>query len=167
MGSLIKKLAIIGISLCLLVIADYTISRGDLLKGFLAGLTLAMAMLPEEFPVVLAVFMALGAWRMSKQRVLTRKPAAIETLGSVTVLCSDKTGTLTQNKMTVAWLYNGSEFFSLADDKNFPGKFHEIFEYGMLSSQTNPFDPEYCQRNRPAKPPNLHYLSRTASDVRG
>ena len=113
MGSLIKKLAIIGISLCLLVIAVYTISRGDLLKGFLAGLTLAMAMLPEEFPVVLAVFMALGAWRMSKQRVLTRKPAAIETLGSATVLCSDKTGTLTQNKMTVAWLYNGSEFFSL------------------------------------------------------
>ena len=141
MGSLIKKLAIIGISLCLLVIAVYTMSRGDLLKGFLAGLTLAMAMLPEEFPVVLAVFMALGAWRMSKQRVLTRKPAAIETLGSATVLCSDKTGTLTQNKMTVAWLYNGSEFLSLADDKSFPGNFHEIFEYGMLSSQTNPFDP--------------------------
>lgn len=141
MGSLIKKLALIGISLCLLVIAVYTISRGDLLKGFLAGLTLAMAMLPEEFPVVLAVFMALGAWRMSKQRVLTRKPAAIETLGSATVLCSDKTGTLTQNKMTVAWLYNGSEFFSLADNKSFPGEFHEIFEYGMLSSQTNPFDP--------------------------
>jgi P-type Ca2+ transporter type 2C len=141
MGSLIKKLAIIGISLCLLVVVVYTISRGDLLKGFLAGLTLAMAMLPEEFPVVLAVFLALGAWRMSKQRVLTRKPAAIETLGSATVLCSDKTGTLTQNKMTVAWLYNGSEFFSLAADKSFPGQFHEIIEYGMLSSQTNPFDP--------------------------
>lgn len=141
MGSLIKKLAIIGISLCLLVIAVYTMSRGDLLKGFLAGLTLAMAMLPEEFPVVLAVFMALGAWRMSKQRVLTRKPAAIETLGSATVLCSDKTGTITQNKMTVAWLYNGSEFFSLADDESLPRKFHDIFEYGMLSSQTNPFDP--------------------------
>jgi Ca2+-transporting ATPase len=141
MGSLIKKLAIIGISLCLFVIAVYTISRGDLLKGFLAGLTLAMAMLPEEFPVVLAVFLALGAWRMSKQSVLTRKPAAIETLGSATVLCSDKTGTLTQNRMTVTWLYNGSEFFSLAGDNSFPEKFHEIIEYGMLSSQTNPFDP--------------------------
>jgi P-type Ca2+ transporter type 2C len=100
-----------------------------------------MAMLPEEFPVVLAVFLALGAWRMSKKSVLTRKPAAIETLGSATVLCSDKTGTLTQNKMTVAWLYNGSEFFSLAADKSFPGQFHEIIEYGILSSQTNPFDP--------------------------
>ncbi len=141
MGSLIKKLAIIGISLCLLVVVVYTISRGDLLKGFLAGITLAMAMLPEEFPVVLAVFLALGAWRMSKKSVLTRKPEAIETLGSATVLCSDKTGTLTQNKMTVAWLYNGSEFFSLAADKSFPGQFHETIEYGMLSSQTNPFDP--------------------------
>ncbi|MBU1565814.1 MAG: cation-translocating P-type ATPase [Proteobacteria bacterium] len=141
MGALVKKLAIIGISLCLLVIAVYTLSRGDLLKGFLAGLTLAMAMLPEEFPVVLAVFLALGAWRMSKKNVLTRKPAAIETLGSATVLCSDKTGTITQNKMTVAWLYNGSEFLALTGDKSFPESFHEIIEYGMLSSQTNPFDP--------------------------
>ena len=141
MGALIKKLAIIGISLCLLVVAVYTLSRGDLLKGFLAGLTLAMAMLPEEFPVVLAVFLALGAWRMSKKSVLTRKPAAIETLGSATVLCSDKTGTITQNKMTVAWLYNGSEFLALAGARSFPENFHEIIEYGMLSSQTNPFDP--------------------------
>ncbi len=78
---------------------------------------------------------------MSKQSVLTRKPAAIETLGSATVFCSDKTGTLTENKMTVSWLYNGSQYFSLADHQNFPETFHEIFEYGMLSSQTNPFDP--------------------------
>ena len=141
MGALIKKLAIIGISLCLLVVAVYTLSRGDLLKGFLAGLTLAMAMLPEEFPVVLAVFLALGAWRISKKSVLTRKPAAIETLGSATVLCSDKTGTITQNKMTVAWLYNGSEFLALAGASSFPENFHEIIEYGILSSQTNPFDP--------------------------
>jgi Ca2+-transporting ATPase len=141
MGRLVKKLAIIGLALCLLVIAVYTLSRGDLLKGFLAGITLAMAMLPEEFPVVLTVFLALGAWRMSKQSVLTRKPAAIETLGSATVLCSDKTGTLTQNKMTVAWLSNGSAFFCLNDNSNFPEEFHEIIEYGMLSSQTNPFDP--------------------------
>ncbi len=141
MAALIKKLAIIGALLCVLVVVVYTISRGGLLQGFLAGITLAMAMLPEEFPVVLTVFLALGAWRMSKRSVLTRKPAAIETLGSATVLCSDKTGTLTQNKMTVAWLYNGSDFFSLAGAQHFPEKFHEIIEYGMLSSQTNPFDP--------------------------
>ena len=110
MGTLVKRLTFIGILLCILVITIYTISRDDLLNGFLAGITLAMAMLPEEFPVVLTIFLALGAWRMSKKSVLTRKPAAIETLGSATVLCTDKTGTLTQNKMTVTRLFNGTEF---------------------------------------------------------
>jgi Ca2+-transporting ATPase len=86
MGTLVKRLAITGFVLCLLVIVVYTLTRGDLLKGFLAGITLAMAMLPEEFPVVLTIFLALGAWRMSKKHVLTRKPSAIETLGSATVL---------------------------------------------------------------------------------
>jgi P-type Ca2+ transporter type 2C len=141
MGVLVKRLAIIGILLCVLVIGVYFITRGDLLKGFLAGITLAMAMLPEEFPVVLTIFLALGAWRMSKKSVLTRKPAAIETLGSATVLCTDKTGTLTQNKMTVTKLYNRSDFFTITNQNNFPEEFHEIIEFGILSSQTNPFDP--------------------------
>jgi len=140
MGMLVKRLAIIGITLCVIVIGVYTITRGDLLKGFLAGITLAMAMLPEEFPVVLTVFMAVGAWRMSRRQVLTRKPSAVETLGSATVLCTDKTGTLTQNKMTVTRLYNGHQFHTI-NEKEFPEEFHEIIEYGILSSQTNPFDP--------------------------
>ena len=141
MGVLVRRLAIIGVSLCMVVILVFTLTRGDLLKGFLAGITLAMAMLPEEFPVVLSIFMALGAWRMSKKNVLTRKPSAVETLGSATVLCTDKTGTLTQNKMTVTRLYNGSEFFKVNRCTKFPEEFHEIIEYGILSSQTNPFDP--------------------------
>ena len=141
MGTLVKRLAFIGILLCILVIAIYTITRGDLLKGFLAGITLAMAMLPEEFPVVLTIFLALGAWRMSKKSVLTRKPAAIETLGSATVLCTDKTGTLTQNKMTVTRLFNGTDFSGIKTGEAFPEPFHEIIEYGILSSQVNPFDP--------------------------
>jgi len=141
MGLLVKRLAIIGVSLCIVVIVVFTLTRGELLKGFLAGITLAMAMLPEEFPVVLTIFMALGAWRMSKKNVLTRKPAAVETLGSATVLCTDKTGTLTQNKMTVTSLYNGSDFFTVNKCTKFPEEFHEIIEYGILSSQTNPFDP--------------------------
>ena len=141
MGALVKKLAIIGIVLCLVVIAVYTITRGDLLKGFLAGLTLAMAMLPEEFPVVLTIFLALGAWRISKKNVLTRKPAAVETLGSTTVLCTDKTGTLTKNKMTVARLFNGNDFMTVNAKSTFPEEFHEIIEFGILSSQVNPFDP--------------------------
>ncbi len=141
MGTLVKRLAFIGILLCILVITIYTITRGDLLKGFLAGITLAMAMLPEEFPVVLTIFLALGAWRMSKKSVLTRKPAAIETLGSATVLCTDKTGTLTQNKMSVTRLFNGTEFSAIKTGEAFPESFHEIIEYGILSSQVNPFDP--------------------------
>ena len=141
MGTLVKRLAIIGITLCVAVIVIYTLTRGDLLKGFLAGITLAMAMLPEEFPVVLTIFLAVGAWRMSKKHVLTRKPAAIETLGSATVLCTDKTGTITQNKMTVTRLFNGSDFFDVSAENTFPDPFHEIIEFGILSSQTNPFDP--------------------------
>jgi Ca2+-transporting ATPase len=141
MGVLVRRLAIIGVSLCLLVIVVYTLTRGELLKGFLAGITLAMAMLPEEFPVVLTIFLALGAWRMSKKNVLTRRPAAIETLGSATVLCTDKTGTLTQNKMTVTKLFNGTDFFEVSVKNDFPDPFHEIIEYGILASQNNPFDP--------------------------
>lgn len=141
MVSLVKKLTIIAITLCVLVIVFYSLSRGNLIDGILVGITLAMAMLPEEFPVILAVFMALGAWRMSKGKVLTRKPSAIETLGSATVLCTDKTGTLTQNKMTVTTLYNGKEFYDIKDLVEFHSDFHEIVKYGMLSSQTNPFDP--------------------------
>jgi P-type Ca2+ transporter type 2C len=141
MSILVRRLAIIGISLCVVVIVVYTITRGELLNGFLAGITLAMAMLPEEFPVVLTVFLALGAWRMSKNNVLTRKPAAIEALGSATVLCTDKTGTLTQNKMTVARLFNGRDFHTVSANIEFPEPFHEIIEYGILSSQVNPFDP--------------------------
>ena len=139
-GSLVKRLAVTGFVLCLLVIAIYTLTRGNLLQGFLAGITLAMAMLPEEFPVVLTIFLALGAWRMSKKRVLTRKPSAIETLGSATVLCTDKTGTLTLNKMTVQQLFNGRDYF-LTNEGEMPETFHEVAEYGILASQVNPFDP--------------------------
>jgi Ca2+-transporting ATPase len=141
MASLVKKLTIVAAVLCLMVIIGYTLTRGNLVDGFLAGITLAMAVLPEEFPVILTVFMALGAWRMSKAKVLTRKPSAIETLGSATVLCTDKTGTLTQNKMTVSRLYNGTDFLMVAKADELTAEFHEIIEYGILSSQNNPFDP--------------------------
>jgi Ca2+-transporting ATPase len=141
MGSLVKKITIVAALLCILVITGFTITRGSLVNGFLAGITLAMAILPEEFPVILTIFMALGAWRMSKKKVLTRKPSAIETLGTATVLCTDKTGTLTKNKMTVSSLYNGKEFLTVIKDDELNPEFHEIIEYGILSSQTNPFDP--------------------------
>ncbi len=140
-GALVKKLTLFGALLCALVVGLYYLTRGDLLQGFLAGITLAMAMLPEEFPVVLTIFLALGAWRISKKNVLTRRPAVIESLGSATVLCTDKTGTLTQNKMTVTSLYNGTSFYTPSQTDSLPEEFHEIIEYGILSSQIDPFDP--------------------------
>ncbi|MDD4921308.1 MAG: cation-translocating P-type ATPase [Bacteroidales bacterium] len=141
LNALVKRLAIIGAALCLIIVIVFFITRGNLLNGFLAGLTLAMAVIPEEFPVILTIFMALGAWRISKQRVLTRKPAAIEALGSATVLCTDKTGTLTQNRMTVSTLYNKDGFLDDLKKSGFPEEFHQIIEYGILSSQTKPNDP--------------------------
>lgn len=147
-GGLVKILTIIGALLCVLVVVVYYLTRSSLMEGFLAGITLAMAMLPEEFPVVLTIFMAIGAWRISKKNVLTRKPSAIETLGSATVLCTDKTGTLTENKMKVARLYNGRDFWIEKQSKEFPEEFHDIIEYGILSSQVNPFDPMEKAINR-------------------
>ena len=140
-GLLVKRLTIAGGILFVAVIALYTLTRGNLLQGFLAGITLAMAMLPEEFPVVLTIFVAVGAWRISKKQVLTRQPNAIETLGSATVLCTDKTGTLTENKMKVTKLYNKEDFWTTKSGGNFPEEYHDIIEYGILSSQINPFDP--------------------------
>ena len=108
---MVKRLAVTGLLLCVAVIILFAVThsaalgaRQAWLDGLLAGITLAMAMLPEEFPVVLTIFLALGAWRISRQHVLTRRVPAIETLGAATVLCTDKTGTLTLNRMTITRL---------------------------------------------------------------
>lgn len=99
-------------------------------------------MLPEEFPVVLAVFMAMGAWRISKARVLTRRAASIETLGSATVLCTDKTGTLTENRMSIAELrLPDGDVFRPHEATNLPGNFRELAVHGLLASAPVPFDP--------------------------
>jgi Ca2+-transporting ATPase len=95
----------VAIAFCLLVTAAYGWTRGDWIEAVLAGVTFAIALIPEEFPMVLAVFMALGAWRLARHRVLVRRPAVVETLGAASVLCVDKTGTLTENRMTVARLW--------------------------------------------------------------
>ena len=104
MKVLIRNLFIIGGFLSVLVVFAFYLTRGDFIASLLSGLASAMAILPEEFPVVLTIFLAIGAWRLSQQNVLTRKPSAIETLGSATVLCSDKTGTITQNNMVLTTL---------------------------------------------------------------
>ncbi|KKR32135.1 MAG: Cation transport ATPase [Candidatus Gottesmanbacteria bacterium GW2011_GWC2_39_8] len=137
---MVRNFTIVGLFLCIIVVVVYGLTRGDYLKGLLSGLTLSMSILPEEFPVILLIFMTLGAWRMSKRKVLTRKTAAIETLGATTVLCVDKTGTITLNRMKLEALYAGSKSFNLTD-KNIPESFHPLLEYSMLASQKDPFDP--------------------------
>ncbi len=132
----VKILAIFASMVSILLMILFWCLRGDLLRGFLAGLTLSIAVLPEEFPVVLSVFMALGAWRLSKNNVLSRRNQTIETLGSATVLCTDKTGTLTENSMKVMSITTPdcTEYTKGAE-------FDEIVKYGVLASQKHPFDP--------------------------
>ena len=140
---LVRVLALGGLAVCSLLLVVYGLTRGDWVRGFLAALTLAMAILPEELPVVLTVFLALGAWRMSRKRVLTRRVAAIEMLGAATALCVDKTGTLTMNRMSVTRLYSKGETYDLSKQpvRVIPEQFHEIAEFAMLASQPDPFDP--------------------------
>jgi P-type Ca2+ transporter type 2C len=142
-GRMVRKLALFGMLLCAFVVVSYGLTRGNWLNGILSGITLAMALLPEEFPVVLTIFLALGAWRISRHRVLARRVSAVETLGSTTVLCVDKTGTLTLNQMSVSRLFAEGEFYSVADEGSqpLPETFHELIEFGILSSQRDPFDP--------------------------
>ncbi len=152
MNRLVNRLFGIAISLCVAIVVVYGMTRGDWLKGFLAGITLAMAILPNEFPVVVTIFLALGAWRISQNHVLARRPNAVETLGSATVLCVDKTGTLTLNQMAVQQLkaYNSSnnnDEYLLAYDlelhsqDSLPEEVHELVEFCILASQRDPFDP--------------------------
>ena len=140
---LVRTLAITGLFLCVVVVVVYGATRGNWLKGFLAGLTLAMATVPEEFPMVLTIFLALGAWRISKDRVLTRRVPAVEMLGSATVLCVDKTGTLTLNRMAVRKLFAGGQYYDCGVETPFPlpETFHGLVEFSILASQRDPFDP--------------------------
>ncbi|MFZ2025073.1 MAG: cation-translocating P-type ATPase [Microgenomates group bacterium] len=139
-GRIVKNLAISGIILCLFVLVLYTLRYGNLLQGFLSGLTLSMAILPEEFPVVLLIFMTLGAWRLSKRHVLTRNNAVIETLGAATVLCVDKTGTITENRMKLEVICIGQQSFRVADQTITPEE-NYLIELSVLASQKNPYDP--------------------------
>lgn len=142
-GLLVRRVAILGLALCVFVVVIYGLTRGNWLQGILAGITLAMAMLPEEFPVVLTIFLALGAWRLSKIKVLARRVPVIETLGSATVLCVDKTGTLTANRMSIRKLAVNGAVLDVEQKaaEALSEEFHEIVEFGILASQRDPFDP--------------------------
>ena len=141
-GVIVKRFATVGLILCLIVIVVFGFTRGNWLEGLLAGIALAMATLPEEFPVVMTIFLALGAWRISRRKVLTRRVQAIEMLGAATVLCTDKTGTLTLNRMTVTKVYTNQKTYDVSMHQVvLPEDLHEVIEYSILASPTDPFDP--------------------------
>ncbi|HEY4999553.1 MAG TPA: HAD-IC family P-type ATPase, partial [Usitatibacter sp.] len=137
-GRIVRYIAAGGLALCVLVAILYVAVHGDVLAGILAGLTLAMALLPEEFPVVLTVFLALGAWRIAQHGVLTRRLPAVEMLGAATVLCCDKTGTLTENRMAVAETWQ-EDAWTPANERTEAQA--PLLEAAALACEQSPFDP--------------------------
>ncbi len=140
---LVTIFAALGIGSSVVLAIVYGLLHGEWVRGILAGITLAMATLPEEFPLVLTVFLVLGAWRISQNKVLARRPAAIEALGAVSVLCTDKTGTLTVNRMSVAALVADGQSWTPATSAapELPERLHELVETSILASRPDPFDP--------------------------
>ncbi len=139
--SLVRVFAIFGALAGGLTVVLFGLLRGSWLEAMLGGIALGMSLLPEEFPLVMAVFMAMGAWRISQARVLTRRAAAIETLGATTVLCTDKTGTLTENRMTVAALIKGDSRWDQGGSVRLSGAPLEALEVALLACPHEPTDP--------------------------
>ena len=136
-----------GLGLLALMLAAAQVLLGwwwnghPLLDSLLAGIALAMALLPEEIPVILTVFLALGAWRLTRLQVLTRRVTAVETLGAITVLAVDKTGTLTMNRMAVAELATPAGHWQAQGAQDLPEDYHLLVEFAMLATPADPFDP--------------------------
>jgi Ca2+-transporting ATPase len=138
--SFVRNMVWIGAAAFLLVVGVNYYHSGNFVQSFLQGLTLAMSILPEEIPVAFGTFQALGAFRLLRNNIIVKQPQYVETLGSATVICVDKTGTLTQNKMSIENLYDAETKLSVAVNNNttLPAR---LIEYAMWSSETNPFDP--------------------------
>ena len=138
---IVRRVAMIAVGVCVaLVVVDLVSGRG-VLQAVLAGITLAMSLLPEELPLVLTIFLTLGAWRIARHRVLARRAAAIETLGAITVLCVDKTGTLTQNRMTIRTVVTGAGREVACQGAELAEEVHEAIEYGLLACPQQSVDP--------------------------
>lgn len=136
----VRKMVIVGIVAFAVVVGFNLYLSGSFNQAFLQGLTLAMSILPEEIPVAFSTFQALGAYRLLKKNIIVKQPQYVETLGAATIICVDKTGTLTQNKMEIVYLFNAADDRSIAlqDANTLP---LELLEYAMWSSETAPFDP--------------------------
>jgi len=138
-GRLVGLLGGLALAFCVLVVVAYGVLRDDWIQGVLSGITVAISLIPEEFPMILAVFLALGAWRLATHKVLVRRSAVVETLGGATVLCVDKTGTLTENRMHVAriWTPAGGDVSAAAPTPEAV----EIIRLAALASAVRPVDP--------------------------
>ncbi len=139
-GAFVRNMVWIGAAAFLIVVVFNYYHSHSLVKSFLQGLTLAMSILPEEIPVAFSTFQALGAFRLLRNNIIVKQPQYVETLGSATVICTDKTGTLTQNIMSIEYVYDAVAKISIAvkDNSLLPAS---LIEYAMWSSETNPFDP--------------------------
>ncbi len=140
-GRLAALMGAVAIAFCAVVVVAYGLLRGDWIEGILAGITVAISLIPEEFPMVLAVFMALGAWRLATHQVLARRSAVIETLGGASVLCVDKTGTLTENRMRVARLWTRDADLTVSDRGDLPDAAVSLLGMAALASAVRPVDP--------------------------
>lgn len=133
-AKLVRTFGVVSLLVCGFVAGMYGLLRGDWTKGVISALALALSMVPEEFPLVLAIFMAIGAWRISQKKVLTRRFPAIEMLGAATVVCVDKTGTLTENRMAVQEVFVSPQEDSVATKD-------EVLQIATLASEQNTADP--------------------------
>lgn len=155
---------VIGLAALITVIAVFVLygtTRDNWLEAGLAGISVAMALIPEEFPVILTIFLALGAWRMAKARVVARKPAAIEALGAISVLCVDKTGTLTENRMEIAEIHTEAKIWQETQIPD--GNIAEAIKIAALATPISAYDPMDIAFQKLAKTVNIENLSQFKS----
>ena len=139
--SFVRYMVWVGAVAFLIIVGFNYYHSGNIIQSFLQGLTLAMSILPEEIPVAFSTFQALGAYRLLRRNnIIVKQPQYVETLGSATVICVDKTGTITQNKMSIEYVYDAvsKKSYDVKNDSELP---LELIEYSMWSSEIDPFDP--------------------------
>ncbi|AZA92946.1 Calcium-transporting ATPase lmo0841 [Chryseobacterium nakagawai] len=137
----VKGMAVIGVIIFLAVCIFSFVKTGDFVTSLLSGLTLAMSVLPEEIPVAFTTFMALGAWKLMREGIIIKRSSIVETLGSVSVVCTDKTGTITENSMQLKHLYDFRSDRIYEEAEFNTTALNDLIDYAMWSSEPVPFDP--------------------------
>ncbi|RAV29168.1 cation-translocating P-type ATPase [Sinomicrobium soli] len=140
-GRFVRMMAIVGIIIFLLVCVVSFYNTGNFVDSLLNGLTLAMSVLPEEIPVAFTTFMALGAWKLMREGIIVKRSSIVETLGSTTVICTDKTGTITENSMQLEYFYEYRSDKTFDRDEFADSRLSLLISYAMWSSEPVPFDP--------------------------